>query len=212
MSGGYHETRFAPDPRRDLLWRALWRHHFRHLVAPGDCVLDLGCGYGHFINQVVARRRIGLDSWPGFAAHLAPGVEAVLGSAAELDGLEAGAVDFAFASNLFEHLTQAEVAQSLGGLRRALSPRGRLVLLQPNWRFAWRQYFDDYTHRTIWSDVGLADFLESEGWEVLDVQPRFLPLTVKSRLPVREWLIAAYLASPIKPFAGQMLITARPRA
>jgi len=30
------------------------------------CVLDLGCGYGDFINNVVARRRIAVDSWSIF--------------------------------------------------------------------------------------------------------------------------------------------------
>lgn len=211
MTAGYHATRFAPDARRDVLWRSLWRYHYRHMVAADDCVLELGAGYGSFINQVTARRRIALDAWPGFLEHLAPGVEGVVASATELGFLDAGSVDFAFASNLFEHLTQQEFAASLAGLRRVLSARGRLVILQPNWRFAWRRYFDDYTHVAIWSDVGIADFLEAEGFEVLSVAPRFLPLTIKSRLPVHPWLIAAYLASPVKPLGGQMQIVARPR-
>lgn len=211
MSDAYHATRFAPDPRRDVLWQSLWRFHYRHMIAPEDCVLDLGAGHGSFINQVVARRRIAIDAWPGFTAHLAEGVEGIVARADAIDCLEPGSVDFAFASNLFEHLSQSEAAACLAGLRRALSPRGRLVLLQPNWRFAWRRYFDDYTHVSIWSDVGLADFLRAEGFDVVSVAPRFLPLTIKSRLPTHPWLIAAYLASPIKPLAGQMQVVARPR-
>ncbi|HEY4251168.1 MAG TPA: class I SAM-dependent methyltransferase [Roseomonas sp.] len=211
MSTGYHATRFAPDPRRDVLWQSLWRFHYRHMVSPQDCVLDLGAGYGSFINQVAARRRIAVDAWPDFRQHLAPGVEGIVGSAADLSFLDAGCVDLAFASNLFEHLSREDFVASLAGLRRIVSPRGRLVILQPNWRFAWRRYFDDYTHVAIWSDAGLADFLEAEGFEVLSVAPRFLPLSIKSRLPVHPWLIAAYLASPLKPFGGQMQIVARPR-
>jgi len=57
----------------------------------------------------------------------------------------------------------------------------------------------------------LADLLAAHGWEVTEVQPRFLPLTVKSRLPVWPLLIAAYLRSPIKPMGKQMLVVARPR-
>ena len=41
--------------------------------------------------------------------------------------------------------------------------------------------------------------------------PRFLPLTVKSRLPVSPLLIRAYLASPFKPWGKQMLVRAKPR-
>ena len=43
------------------------------------------------------------------------------------------------------------------------------------------------------------------------MRSRFLPLTVKSRLPVSPLLIRAYLASPVKPMGKQMLLRARPR-
>ena len=120
-------------------------------------------------------------------------------------------VDFAFASNLFEHIPQEAFAQVLDGLRPKLSDRGTLNILQPNYRYASREYFDDYTHVAIYSHISLADFLTANGYEVTQVVPRFLPLTVKSRMPVSPWLIAAYLASPIKPFGKQMFIRARPR-
>ena len=89
--------------------------------------------------------------------------------------------------------------------------RGTLTILQPNYRYAYREYFDDYTHIAIYSHIGLADFLTANGYEVLTVKPRFLPLTVKSHLPVSPWLVRAYLASPIKFLGKQMLISARPR-
>jgi SAM-dependent methyltransferase len=210
MSEGYHDTRLAFDPRRETVWKALWRYHFRHIVPADGCVLDLGCGYGDFINQVEAKRRIALDSWEGFPAHLRPGVEPIVSSVTELGGIAEGTVDFAFASNLFEHLTQADFAAALAALRPKLSERGSLAILQPNWRYAFREYFDDYTHISVWSHVSLADFLAANGWEVIEVRPRFLPLTVKSRLPVWPPLIGAYLKSPVKPLGKQMLVRARP--
>jgi SAM-dependent methyltransferase len=211
LNVGYHEARLTPDIRRDVTWQALWRFHFSRMVPPDGCVLDLGCGYGSFINNVVARRRIAIDSWPDFPRHVAPGVETIVGNVTELDVLPDDAVDFAFASNLFEHLTQAQFARVLDGLRHKLSARGTLTILQPNYRYAYREYFDDYTHVSIYSHVSIADFLKANDYEVLAVAPRFLPLTVKSRMPVWPWLIAAYLASPVKPMGKQMLIQARPR-
>jgi SAM-dependent methyltransferase len=208
---GYHESRFAPDPRREVLWRTLWRHHFGAQIGADDCVLDLGAGYGSFINQVVARRRIAVDSWEGLPRHVAPGVEAVVGSVTDLGFLADASVDFAFASNLFEHLPQQGFAATLAQLRAKLSPRGTLTILQPNWRYASREYFDDYTHVAVWSHVGICDFLAANGYEVLEARPRFLPLTIKSRLPVHPLLIRAWLASPLKPGGKQMLIRARPR-
>jgi SAM-dependent methyltransferase len=208
---GYHESRFTPDLRRLVLWQTLWRRHFNAIVPPSACVLDLGCGYGEFINSVVARRRIALDRWEGFSQFLAPGVEPIVASVTDLDRIEDGVVDFAFASNVFEHLTQADFAATLAALRRKLSPEGTLNILQPNYRYAYREYFDDYTHVAVYSHVSLADFLVANGYRVIETRPRFLPLTIKSRWPVHPALIAAYLKSPIKPLAKQMFLRARPQ-
>ncbi len=210
-TGAYHETRLARDPKRDIVWGALWTYYFRHLVPTDACVVDLGCGYGDFINHVQARRRIAIDRWPGFPAHLAPGVEAIVGDATDLAGLPDGAVDFVFASNLFEHLTQDDLARVLEQLQGKLSDRGEIAMLQPNYRYCQREYFDDYTHISIYSHISLADFLTAHGYEVLDVRPRFLPLTVKSRWPVRPWLIRLWLALPWNGLGKQMLLRARPR-
>jgi SAM-dependent methyltransferase len=208
---GYHTSRLTPDAKREAVWKLLWRYHFSRVVPTDGCVLDMGCGYGSFINNVVARRRIAIDSWPDFPRFLATGVEAIVGNVTELDSLPEQAVDFGFASNLFEHLTHADFARVLESLRHKLSSRGTLTILQPNYRYAFREYFDDYTHIAVYSHVTIADFLTANGYEVLSVIPRFLPLTVKSRLPVWPWLIAGYLASPIKPMGKQMLVCARPR-
>jgi SAM-dependent methyltransferase len=205
---GYHQTRLSFDPRRDAVWRSLWRFYFCKLISPNDCVLDLGCGYGDFINNVVARRRIAIDSWEGFLAYVDPQIERVVGSVTDLNFIEEGAINFAFASNLFEHLSKVDFARALEVLRRKLAPGGTLNILQPNYRYAYREYFDDYTHVSVFSHISLTDFLRANEFEVLEISPRFLPLTVKSRLPVSPWLIRAYLASPIKPLAKQMLIRA----
>jgi len=211
MTQHYHQTRFAADPRRDVLWQTLWRAFFRHRVPKNACVLDLGSGYGQFINNVVARRRIAIDSWPGFADYLVPGVEAIIGDVTDLSMIEDGAVDFAFASNLFEHLTQSQLGLALRELSRKLAPLGTLTILQPNYRYAFREYFDDYTHVTVWSHISLADFLMANGFDIVELLPRFLPLTIKSRLPVWPFLIRTYLALPIKPLGKQMLVVARVR-
>lgn len=210
MSEAYHQSRLTHDPRRSVVWDSLWRFHFRHLIQPGDCVLDLGCGHCDFINSVHAARRIAVDSWAGFPALADAGVETILSDVTALDRVADGSVDFAFASNLFEHLNQEAFARVLDQLRRKLSARGTLNILQPNYRYAFREYFDDYTHVAVYSDISLVDFLAAHGFATFDVRPRFLPLTVKSRLPIAPWLIGAYLAFPLKPLAKQMFVRARP--
>lgn len=211
MTNAYHNSRLTHDPKRDVVWKSLWRFYFSKLIRPSDCVLDLGCGYGEFINNVTARRRIGVDAWDGIASHLETGVEAVVADVTDLHAIEDGSVDFAFASNLFEHISQADFAQVLSALARKLASGGTLNIIQPNYRFAYREYFDDYTHVAVYSHLTLTDFLVANGYEILEVRPRFLPLTVKSRLPVSPTLIGLYLKSPFKPMGKQMLVRARPR-
>jgi SAM-dependent methyltransferase len=204
----YFQTRFQHDPRREVVWRILYDFYFSGFIADTDCVLDLGAGYGHFINQVTAKRKIALDAWQGFVDHLRAGIEARVGEVTDLSFLSSSSVDFAFASNLFEHISQDEFSSVLHQLQRVLSQDGTLNILQPNYYYAYREYFDDYTHRTIYSHKSICDFLEAHGYRVIDCRPRFLPLTVQSRLPVSPFLIRAYLYSPWKPLGKQMFVRA----
>lgn len=210
MTDTYFETRFTADERREVLWRTLVRYHFQPQIDDGHCVLELGAGYGHFINNVRAARRIAQDQWADFPRHLAAGVEPHVGDVTDLSFLEDGSVDFAFASNLFEHVSQEDFASVLAQLRRKLKAGGTINILQPNYRYAYREYFDDYTHRTVYSHLSLCDFLGANSYEVIGCAPRFLPLTLKSRLKVSPFLIRMYLLSPVKPLGKQMLVRARP--
>lgn len=205
---GYHETRFAYDRRRDVLWKTLCAAYFQRLIPADACVLELGTGYGGFINHIRCARRIAVDRWEGAAPYLATDVEARFGNATDLGFIPDSSVDFVFASNLFEHMTQAEFALVLEQVRAKLKRGGTLNILQPNYRFAHREYFDDYTHVSIYSDRSLKDFLTHHGFQVIECKPRFLPLTVMSRLPVWPFLIRLYLTLPFKPFGKQMFLRA----
>lgn len=204
----YHATRFAPDPRRRVLWQTLVAAVFQKQIPPDATVLELGAGYGEFINAVRARRRLAVDVWPGFLAHLDAGVEGLVTRVSELDAVPDGAVDYVFSSNCFEHIPQAELVACLAQLRRKLKPGGRLTIVQPNFKYCAREYFDDYTHVAIYTERSLADLLTAHGFRVTQCEPRFMPFSIKGRLPVQPWLIRLYLMSPFKPFAKQMMLSA----
>lgn len=205
----YHQVRVPEDERRQVLWVTLCESYFQRFVSTGDTVLELGCGYGDFINNIRCAKKIAVDSWQDAIAHLSPDVSFHNGSASNLQGISDGSVDFVFASNLFEHLSRDEFLQCLKEIRRVLRASGTLNILQPNYRLCSSEYFDDYTHVSIYSDRSLCDLLRVNGWRIVESKPRFLPLTVKSRLPVWPILINLYLASPLKPLAKQMFVRAR---
>jgi SAM-dependent methyltransferase len=208
----YHTTRFVSDPKRDALWHHLTRY-LAQFIPPGAAVLELGAGYCHFINRVPASRRVAVDMGPQINDAAAPGVEVhQTGALTFLQHSPAEQFDFILASNLLEHFEWGELNALIPLVMRVLRPGGRLALIQPNFRLAPRRYFDDYTHRTIFTDVSLRDWLESAGFDIVKETPRFLPLTVKSRLGAFSFLTPLYLRLPWRPLAGQMFVLAeRPR-
>jgi ubiquinone/menaquinone biosynthesis C-methylase UbiE len=207
----YFDSRLAYDKKRVVLWDTLCKHFFQKLLPSNASVLELGAGWCDFINTIEADRKTAVDIWDGIKKHANSDVQTIIGSATDLDGVSSKSIDMVFASNLFEHLTQAQIIEILTQTSRILKKTGRLVLVQPNFRTSYKRYFDDYTHVTIWTDTGMTTFLEANGFQIEQVQARFLPLTVKSNLPTSSLLIRLYLRLPIKPLAGQMLIVANPK-
>jgi SAM-dependent methyltransferase len=208
----YFQTRLQHDSRRGEVWKHLTRY-LASFVPERASVLELGAGYCYFINAVAAERRVAVDLSPEMQSWKDPAVEGFTGDAIEfLRSAEPHQFDFILASNFFEHFTWPQLDAMIEQIKRVLRPGGRLAIIQPNFRLAPGRYFDDYTHRTIFTDVSLPDWLSSQGLTVTRIEPRFLPLTVKSRMGGLSFLIPLYLSLPFRPFAGQMFVLAeRPR-
>ncbi len=206
MDQHYFASRYTYDPARVRVWRAVCEYLQRY-IAPGDTVLELGAGYCDFINQIHAAKKYALDVNPEVAKYCAPDVT-FLHAAADRLPVDAGSVDVIHASNLLEHLDPGQLDGLFAHIDRILKPRGTLMLIQPNIFYAYRRYWDDYTHVKAFSHVSLPDFLVSKQFTIAAVEKRFLPLTLKSALPKSYWLTKLYLSLPWRPMAGQMLVVA----
>lgn len=209
MDESYYETRYRPDAGRAVVWRAIAEYLQRH-IPEGATLLELGAGYCEFINQVRAARKYALDASVVSGRHCAPGVTFLHSDATRI-AVADGELDCVFASNLLEHLTDPELGQLASELRRTLKPGGKLVLMQPNYYYCYREYWDDFTHRKAFSHNSLGDFLESEGFTVEASEPRFMPFSFHSKLPTSYFLTRLYLSLPWRPLAKQMLFVARRR-
>ncbi len=203
----YHEIRFPYDPRRAAVWKAICRY-LQPWVPEQEGLLELGAGYGDFLRHIRANPKWALDQNPMLAGHWGDSVTPLIQSATDRLPLESGSLGTVFASNFFEHFTLEQAAPILLEASRVLRPGGRLIAVQPNFRLEPRRYFDDYTHRTAFTDNGFRDFLRALNWKIVHCEPRFLPFTMKSRLPTAGWLVRAYLAMPFRPLAGQFLVVA----
>lgn len=205
LKNNYHETRIAYDLKRKVLWQTLVKNYFAKFVDRNSNVLEVGAGYCDFINEITAKKKWALDLWPGIKKYANKDVSCLVGDIKNLNKISNNSLDLVFASNIFEHISKDDLSIFLEKLKNKLNKNGKLIILQPNFKKCMSEYFDDYTHITIWSDVSLNDFLRSKGYKVTESYPGFLPLSLKSKLPVIPLLIKIYLLLPIKPFAKQML-------
>jgi SAM-dependent methyltransferase len=203
----YHQIRFVYDKRRAAVWRAITRY-LETWVRGDEGLLELGAGYGEFSSEVHASQKWALDLNPALIEYWDSSVTPLIQQATEPWPLPSASLGTVFASNFFEHFTLDDGAAILAEAKRVLRPGGKLIVVQPNFRLEPRRYFDDYTHRTIFTDQGFSDFVEANGFRIVRCEPRFLPFSMKSRLPTGEWLVRLYLSLPLRPLAGQFLLVA----
>jgi SAM-dependent methyltransferase len=197
---------------RSAIWAVLVRGFFQAWIRRSDTVVDLGCGYGEFLNSVRAARRIGVDLNPDSASMLEPGIEFHQGRADDLGFLEDASVDVVFTSNLLEHLrSKEEVERTIAAVRRVLKPGGHLIAMGPNIRFVPGDYWDFWDHTVPISDRSLTELLQSSDFEIVESYDRFLPYTSSSPLPQAPILVHLYLRSRMAwPILGkQFVIRAR---
>ena len=203
----YYATRLTHDPARAAVWQHVGAY-LQRWVDPDGAVLDLAAGYSDFLRSVDAGRKVAVDTNPSLPDFTGDGVEAVVGDATDLSRFGDDEFATVFASNFLEHLDHDTIDALLVDIGRVLRTGGRLILVQPNFRLDPHRYFDDYTHRTVWTDRSLADLVNARGLRVVHEEPRFLPLTMKSKLSFGHRLVPLYLRLPYRPLAGQMLVVA----
>lgn len=206
MSGAgdaLYARRFPADAIADAAWRrALWRvlvrDFFARWIPESAALLDFGCGDGEFLQAVKARRRIGADQRESVRDLLPPGVEFLLARGVALPALPAASVDVIFCSNLLEHLPdRAQLLALLAEFRRLLAPRGRLLVLGPNLRYTGAAYWDFFDHVIPLTDRSLREALESQGFAIERLIPRFLPYTTVGAARTPLWLVRLYLRLPL---------------
>ena len=211
MVSSLTSVRYAYTPKRKIVWEEICRYLNRHYIGRDAAVLELGCGYGDFIGNISAAQKTAIERDENYKPFIEAygGIDILFGdSIKELKKMESKKYNVVFCSNYFEHFSVGVVLRQLKMISRILRQDGKLIVLQPNFSLCSKHYFDDWTHKTAFSDISFSDLLSDSGFRVDKCIKGFLPFSIKSRLPVMRAMVRAYLWSSVKPFAAQFLIVA----
>lgn len=193
----YRERFTSTAEYRGRVWDVLapWLARF----YPRDCrsALDLGCGYGEWINRLAVKRRHAMDLNAEARRRVAPDVVFHEQDCSAPWQVPAGSLDLIVTSNFFEHLPdKAALRETLRHAHAALRPGGRLIAMGPNIRHLHGRYWDFIDHHVALSDVSMAEALGLAGFSVPFSRAKFMPYSMVGapRFPLP--LVRLYLALP----------------
>lgn len=210
-----YANRFDSKQRKakNTLWKVLIDSFLQAHVGRNGRVLDIAGGYCEFINQVEAREKFLIDLNPDAEDFADREVKVlhldILGEISDRD-VPFAYFDSIFVSNFFEHLrSKEELIQVLSFCFARLKPAGKLLIIQPNFKYSYREYYDFIDHYLPITDRSLEEILQAVGFDIDIVIPRFLPFSTKGR-PSSTLLLKIYLNIPWlwHFFGGQLFIKA----
>ena len=194
------------------LWKVLIDEFLQNYVPPESAVLDIGGGYCEFINQIRAGKKSLIDLNPDSKLFANPDVNVLNIDVLNLDAYTSFTEQFdrIFISNFFEHLrNKEELVGIISFCFEALKPSGSLLIIQPNFKYSYKEYYDFIDHQLPITNLSLQELLQTIGFEIDLILPRFLPFSTKGR-PASPLLLKVYLKLPFlwRFLGGQMFVKA----
>lgn len=179
-----------------MVWKVLTENFFQKFIDKNDTVLDVGCGYGEFINNIRCGKKIAVDLNPEAKNFLPKKVKFSVSSSTKMPFIKANFVDKIFVSNFFEHLTREDISLTIKEFKRVLKKGGQVLVLQPNIRFIPHDFWMFFDHLTPVDDRAVEEIFNIYGFKLKKRILKFLPYTTKSYFPQSPLFIKLYLKLP----------------
>lgn len=197
--------------KKNIVWKEVAAYIYKLTNHP-EVVLDPAGGMCEFINNIPAGEKWTVDLNEEFLNKYADqSVKKVVGNNLAVE-LPENYFDLVFISNFLEHLdSQEQVSEFLQKMFQTVKPNGFIAVMGPNFKYAYREYFDFADHTVCLSELGVAEHLVGAGFNIKKIYPKFLPLSFRGNLPVNKFLVQTYLQMPFawNFFGKQFLILAQ---
>jgi SAM-dependent methyltransferase len=183
---------------RNEVWKVLTSKFFSRYIEPHFTALDLGCGYGEFINNIRCAKKYAMDLNPRAGQYLSHDVSFLQQDCSERWDLPSESLDLVFTSNFFEHLpSRKSLADTLIQAKRCIRRGGRIIALGPNIKHVGGAYWDFSDHHIALTELSLKEALEIHDFQVERAIDRFLPYTMVNRRRYPRLFVSLYLSFPL---------------
>lgn len=210
-----YQLRFATTREyRNDVWRILCSDFFQRYIPPTSTVLDLGAGWGEFINNIAAVKKYAMDLNSDARAHLNEDVGFIDQDCSTRWPMDDNTLDVVFTSNFLEHLpTKDKIEHTIAEVHRCLRENGAIICLGPNIKCIPGAYWDFWDHYVPLTEMSLRELLRTMGFEIDVCLPRFLPYSMSTGRTPPLMLVRIYLKCPWAwpVFGKQFLVVARKR-
>lgn len=214
-----YTSRFDEEQERlrDITWDILVKDFFPSYIDQNDTILDIGAGDGLFLKKIPAKVKIAVDLSSHVTNLRSHGVIVYQIPATNMQGVVKETPSVIFMSNFLEHLPDKKILlEVIQECYNILPKGGRVIILQPNIRYAGAKYWDYVDHHIALTEFSLSEALSISGFKIKTLIPQFLPYSAKSSvgkvgsiLPSRL-MVRLYLKMPFlwKIFGAQTFVVA----
>ena len=142
----------------------------RYNLKSNSKFLELGCGRGDFLNEF---KNLGLDCYGVDISDLTskkfPEIKfKSIDLLNEKLPFQDNYFDIIYSKSFIEHFYYPE--KIFEEAHRVLKPSGLLITLTPEWNYIYKSFYEDFTHRTPFTNVSLRDIHEMSGFKDIQVE------------------------------------------
>ena len=193
---------------RKKVWQVLIDNWFSKWIPDDVTILDLGCGWGEFINQIKAKKKYAIDLNADAKNHLNNDVHFINQKCSDQWDVSDESLDIVFSSNFFEHLPdKATLSRTIQEAKRCLKSDGKIICMGPNIKYVDGAYWDFWDHHLPLTELSLKELFVLNDLYVIICINRFLPYTMSNGREFPLFFLHLYLMLPaIWPFFGKQYL------
>ena len=155
----------------------------KRLIEPGTRLLDLGSGNSSFYEYCLSKKII--------CEKLDGAFDNINFEDSKLN-LKEDTYDFVYMNSVIEHLSDPK--NILSEIKKILKIGGILIIITPNFKYAYRNFYDDPTHIRPYTNISLKKILEFFDYKEIKVLPFLINKSIICwKLPFSFFLASKFL-------------------